>query len=89
VVECENIIINYGKGQGMGIKDKVDKTKVIWTENIIIRLRLDRCGVMRGRETAQHYSCCKTSTLDLATSRREVESSHAICCNMACRADTF
>jgi hypothetical protein len=41
VVECENIIMNYGERQGMGIKDKADKTKVIWTENIIIRLRLD------------------------------------------------
>ena len=78
--------VNYGRK--MGIKDKADKTKVLWTENIIIRLRLDRCGVTRGRETAEHYSCCKTSTLDLAASWREVESSHAICSDMACRADT-
>lgn len=63
--------MNNGERQGMGIKDKADKTKVTWTENIIIRLQLDRCGVMRlgGRETVQHYSCCKTSTLDLATSQ--------------------
>lgn len=37
MVECENIIINHGERQGIGIKDKADKTKVMWTENIIIR----------------------------------------------------
>jgi hypothetical protein len=37
LVECENIIINHGERQGIGIKDKADKTKVMWTENIIIR----------------------------------------------------
>ena len=58
----------------VGIKDKADQTRVIRTEKVITR----------GKGMAQHYDCRKSST-----SWWKVESSHAICRNMAGRADPF